>query len=47
MQKFQLSEAQMKREFTVLRHCELLKGTKIDGLRYILIMEGGPGSIDM
>ena len=47
MQKFQLSEAQMIREFTVLRHCELLKGTKINGVRYILIMEGGPGSVDM
>jgi len=47
MQKFQLSEAQMIRDFTVLRHCELLKGTTIDGVRYILIMEGGPGSIDM
>lgn len=47
MQKFQLSEAQMIRDFTVLRHCELLKGTTIDGVRYILIMEGGPGSIDI
>ncbi|MHB8125848.1 MAG: hypothetical protein ACYDEJ_09465 [Desulfitobacteriaceae bacterium] len=47
MQKFQLSETQMIREFTVLRHCELLKGTEIDGIRYMLIMEGGPGSIDM
>ncbi len=45
MKKFQLSETQMIREFTSLRHCELLKGTIIDGIRYIMIMEGGPGSI--
>ena len=30
-----------------MRHCELLKGTKIDGIVYILIMDGGPGSIDL
>lgn len=47
MTTFQLSENQMIREFTALRHCELLKGTMFDGIRYILIMEGGPGSIDM
>jgi len=45
--EFQLSVSQLQREFTTLRHCELLKGTKIDGVVYILIMEGGPGSIDM
>lgn len=45
--EFQLSVSQLQREFTTLRHCELLKGTKIDGIVYILIMEGGPGSIDM
>lgn len=47
MKKFQLSETQIQREFTRLRHCELLKGTKIDGIVYILVMEGGPGSINM
>jgi len=47
IKRFQLSEVQLVREFTVLRHCEILKGTQIDGVRYILIMEGGPGSIDM
>lgn len=45
--KFQLSTWEMQRQFTTLRHCELLKGTLIDGVRYILIMEGGPGSINM
>lgn len=43
--EFQLSASQVQREFTTLRHCELLKGTKMDGIVYILIMEGGPGSI--
>lgn len=39
MQKFQLSENQMTREFTVLRHCELLKATNIGGKKHFLIME--------
>lgn len=47
MKKFQLSETQMRRVFAPLRHCELLKGAIIDGIPYCLIMEGGPGSIDM
>lgn len=47
MEKFQLSESEMRRVFTPLRHCELLKGTMIDGIPYILIMEGGPGSINL
>ena len=46
-EEFQLSVSQLQREFTTLRHCELLKGTKIDGFIYIMIMEGGPGSIDI
>ncbi len=45
--EFQLSVSQLQREFTTLRHCELLKGTKLDGIVYIFIMEGGPGSIDI
>lgn len=45
--EFQLNESQLQREFTTMRHCELLKGTKIDGIVYISIMEGGPGSIDL
>jgi AraC-like DNA-binding protein len=45
--EFHLSVSQLQREFTTLRHCELLKGTKIDDILYILIMEGGPGSIDL
>jgi len=45
--EFQLNATQLQREFTTMRHCELLKGTKIDGIVYILIMEGGPGSIDL
>ena len=47
MKKFQLSQTEIQRVFTTLRHCELLKGTKIDGTVYILIMEGGPGSISI
>ena len=39
MQQFHLSESQMSREFTVLRHCELLKATSIEGVKYIVIME--------
>lgn len=46
-EKFQLTPWELQRQFTTLRHCELLKGTKIDGQIYMLIMEGGPGSIDM
>lgn len=45
--EFQLSESQLQREFTTLRHCELLKGTKINGIVRILIMDGGPGSIEI
>jgi len=45
MKKFQLSDPEMRRVFATLRHCELLKGTVIDGIPYCLIMEGGPGSI--
>ncbi len=47
MKKFQLSDPEMRRIFAPLRHCELLKGTIIDGIPYCLIMEGGPGSIDV
>lgn len=47
MKKFNLSKWEMHRQFTVLRHCELLKGTEIDGVKYIVIMEGGLGSLDM
>lgn len=43
--KFQLSPSELQRQFTTLRHCELLKGTKIDGVVYIFVMEGGPGSL--
>lgn len=45
MKIFHLSEPDMVRVFAPLRHCELLKGTVINGVAYCLIMEGGPGSI--
>jgi len=45
MKKFQLSDPEMRRVYAPLRHCELLKGTMINGILYCLIMEGGPGSI--
>lgn len=45
MKEFQLSDPEMRRVFAPLRHCELLKGTLIDGIPYCLLMEGGPGSI--
>ena len=47
MEKFQLSEDQFRRVFAPLRHCELLKGTLINGIPHALIMEGGPGSINI
>lgn len=46
-EKFKLSELALMKQFTTLRHCELLKGTVIDGVRYVVIMEGGPGSFDI
>lgn len=46
MKNFQISENEMMREFSVLRHCELAKGTKIDGLKYFLLMNNGHGTID-
>ena len=45
IKKFQLSDSELVRIFAPLRHCELLKGSVIDGIPYCLIMEGGPGSI--
>lgn len=44
---FNLSAQELQRQFTTLRHCELLKGTRIDGAIYMLLMEGGPGTVDM
>ena len=47
-QKFKLPKWQLEKQFATLRHCELLRGTKIDGVIYILVMEeGGPGTLDM
>jgi len=46
--KFQLPKWQLDKQFATLRHCELLRGTKIDGIVYILVMEqGGPGTLDV
>lgn len=45
--KFQLPKWQLEKQFTILRHCELLKGAKIDGVVYIVVMEGGPGSLEI
>lgn len=45
--KLQLTKWQLEKQFTTLRHCELLKGTKIDGVVYIMVMEGGPGTINI
>lgn len=45
MKNFELSETEMTRVFAPLRHCELLKATMIDGVKYCLLMEGGPGSM--
>ncbi len=38
--KFQLAKWQLDKQFATLRHCELLKGAKIDGVVYIVLMEG-------
>lgn len=35
---FKLTEPELQRQFATLRHCELLKGTKIDGVVYITLM---------
>lgn len=45
--KFNLSAGELQRQFTTLRHCELVRGTRIDGVIYMLIMDGGPGTVDM
>jgi len=44
---FKLPVWQLQKQFATLRHCELLKGTKIDGTVYIMVMEGGPGSLEV
>lgn len=44
---FNLSAGELQRQFTTLRHCELLKGTRIDGVIYMLVMDGGPGTVDI
>jgi hypothetical protein len=41
--KFTLSAPELQKQFAPLRHCELLKGTKIDGELYIVVMEGSEG----
>ncbi|TYO97351.1 hypothetical protein [Desulfallas thermosapovorans] len=35
---FDLKDWELERNFTVLRHCELLKGTKVDNTIYITTM---------
>ncbi len=35
---FGLEDWEMERNFTVLRHCELLKGTKEGNTIYIMVM---------
>lgn len=40
-QRFSLSNRELQTQFATLRHCELLKGTKINGVIYILTMEEG------
>ncbi len=37
-EKFDTTLAEIQRQFATLRHCELLKGTKIDGVVYLEIM---------
>ena len=36
--QFNISTLELQKQFATLRHCELLKGTKIDGELYILVM---------
>ncbi|UWG95663.1 hypothetical protein LPY66_12125 [Dehalobacter sp. DCM] len=42
MHEFNLSEDDLLREVSVLRHCELLKGTMINGQKYIVRMDNSP-----
>lgn len=37
--QFNLSPMELQRQFATLRHCELLRGTKIDGTVYITLMQ--------
>ena len=43
--RFQLKQWQLEKQIATLRHCELLKGAMIDGVKYIVVMEGGPGTL--
>ncbi len=48
MVEFKMTDEQeWRRVFAPMRHCELLKGTLIDGSVYIVVMDGGPGSIGL
>ena len=47
LKKFRLAPWQLEKQVATLRHCELLKGTLIDGVKYLVIMDGGPGTLDM
>lgn len=44
---FKLSILEVQRQFATLRHCELLKGTMINGVKYVLVMDGGPGTYEL
>lgn len=45
--KFQLAKWQLEKQLATLRHCELLKAAMIDGQKYIVIMDGGPGTLEI
>lgn len=45
--RFELKQWQLEKQIATLRHCELLKGAAIDGVKYIVVMDGGPGSMNI
>ncbi|MHB8170173.1 MAG: hypothetical protein ACYDG6_01320 [Thermincolia bacterium] len=47
IKKFRLAPWQLEKQVATLRHCELLKGTMIDGVKYLVVMDGGPGTLDI
>jgi len=45
--KFKLAKWQFEKQLATLRHCELLRATMEDGIKYIVIMDGGPGTLEI
>ena len=39
MENFELPQWEMEKQFAVLRHCELIRATKVDSVIYLTTME--------